>query len=386
MKNKTLIVLLLLVSSFCVAQENDSLSVPLSDTAYSPNIIDKVMSHFEYSRGRVAVKYYPSAGIDPASGLSIGALSLVSISPKEKDRKKIVFFRPTSISTNISYSTKKWLNFKTDMMIYASHGIVVNTLIQYQISPDKFYGIGNDTLNTNPVKFDMKDLLISGNVSKELTSTVYLGFMFDISHRDYTSQGANEEGLDVPPQKNKTLVGFGPHFTFDRRDNVNYPAHGEYITLGIKYFAPYTEDAYSFYEVEINARKYITLYKDFILATQLFCGMSEGDIPFYSLYQLGGMTRLRGISNKYIYIDKNAYFAQCELRKHIWNRFGLVLFGGLGNTYENISEVQFSHMKYVYGGGIRFQSDTKNVINLRLDYGRGSFGDSGIYMTMREAF
>ena len=114
--------------------------------------------------------------------------------------------------------------------------------------------------------------------------------------------------------------------------------------------------------------------------------MSEGDIPFYSLYQLGGMTRLRGISNKYIYIDKNAYFAQCELRKHIWNRFGLVLFGGFGNTYEKMSDVKFDQMKYVYGGGIRFQSDTKNDINLRLDYGRGSFGDSGIYMTMREAF
>jgi outer membrane protein assembly factor BamA len=344
------------------------------------------MSHFEYNRGRLTVKYYPSAGLDPASGFSLGVLSLVSISPKEKERKKIKFFRPTSISTSASYSTKNWVNLKSDMMIYASHGIVVNTLIQYQISPDKFYGIGNDTLNTSPVKFDMNDLLISGNVSKELTSTVYLGFMFDVSHRDYTSLGANENGLDLPEQKNKTLVGFGPHFTFDRRDNVNYPAHGEYVTFGFKYFAPYNENAYSFYEVELNARKYFTIYKDFILATQLFCGLSEGDIPFYSLYQLGGMTRMRGISNKYIYIDKNAYFAQCELRKHIWNRFGLVLFGGIGNTYEKMSEVKFDQMKYVYGGGIRFQSDTKNIINLRLDYGRGSFGDSGIYMTMREAF
>jgi len=381
-----LIVLLLLVSSFCVAQERDSLSVSLSDTTSSKNFIDKVMSLFEFSVDRVEVKCYPFAALEPASGFSLGALSLVSITPNENDKKKNNLIRPTSISASASYSTKHWIDLKTDMQIFARYGFVINTLIQYQVSPDKYYGIGNDTLNTKPVKFDMNDLYISGNISKSLSSTIFMGFMFDISHRDYASQGANELGLDLPTQKNKTLIGLGPLFMFDRRDNVNYPAHGEYVTLGFKYFAPYDEDAYSFYEVELNARKYFTLYKDFILATQLFCGMSEGDIPFYSLYQLGGMTRMRGISNKYIYIDKNAYYAQCELRKHIWNRFGVVLFGGVGNTYEKMSDVQFSHLKYVYGGGIRFQSDTKNIINIRFDYGRGSFGDSGIYMTMREAF
>ena len=87
-----------------------------------------------------------------------------------------------------------------------------------------------------------------------------------------------------------------------------------------------------------------------------------------------------------MYIDKGAYFAQCELRKHVWNRFGVTVFGGVGNTYETFSDIGDNTLKYVYGAGLRFQSDTKNSINLRVDYGRGSFGDSGIYMTMREAF
>lgn len=380
-----LLLIILLLSSLCSAQE-DSLLVATSDSIPEENFIDRIMSHFEYNNGRMSVKYYPSVGLDPASGLSLGALSLVSIVPKENDQKKIKFYRPTSISSMVSYSTKKWVNLKSDMMIYAKHGIVVNTLIQYQISPDKYYGIGNDTLNTNPVKFDMKDLQMSGNVSKELSQTCYLGFNFAFSYKNCETLGENAEGLNLPELKNKWLIGFGPHFTFDRRDNVNYPTSGEFATIGIKYFAPYNENAYSFYCIDIDVRKYLTLYKDFILGMQLFSGMSDGDSPFYYLYQLGGQSRLRGLSNKYMYIDKNAYYAQAELRKNIWRRFGLVVFGGLGNTYESFSDIRKNHLKYVYGGGIRFQSDTKNVINLRLDYGRGSFGDSGVYMTMREAF
>ncbi|MCQ2958950.1 MAG: BamA/TamA family outer membrane protein [Bacteroidales bacterium] len=378
-----LTIIFILLSIIGYSQE-DSLSTISKEEIPQKNIVDRVMSLFETNFGRTSIKYYPSAGIDPASGISIGALSLISIVPKETDRKKIRFFRPTSISNMVTYSTKKWLNMKSDVILYASHGFVVNTFVQYQVSPDHFYGIGNDTLNTNPVKFDMKDLRIDGNISKELSQTWFLGFNFDISHRNYTALDSGESIL--PEQKNKWLIGFGPYLTYDSRDHINYPSHGEYVTIGIKYFAPHSSNAYSFYSLEINARKYITLYKDIILAMSLFNGLSEGDIPFYCLYQLGGQTRLRGISNKYMYIDKNAYYAQCELRKHIWNRFGLVVFGGLGNTYPKISEINSNHIKYVYGAGIRFQSDTRSNINLRMDYGRGSFGDSGIYMTMREAF
>lgn len=380
-----LLIILFLLSGVCAAQ-SDSTATEFQDSTLDKNLIDKVMDLFEFNHGRTSIKCYPTMGIDPASGISFGLLSLVAIEPKERDRKKIKFYRPTSISNSLSYSTKNWINLRSDMIIYASHGVVVNTLLQYQISPDKYYGIGNDTLNTDPVKFDMNDLRFSGNVSKELSSTCYLGFQFDLSYRDCASLGENAEGLDLPERKNNWLFGFGPHFTFDRRDNINYPMRGEFCTFGFKYFPHLANDTYSFYCVELDVRKFFTIYKDLVLACQLFSGISEGDIPFYCMYQLGGQTRMRGISNKYMYIDKNAYFAQTELRKHIWKRFSVVAFGGVGNTYARISEMFINQIKYVFGAGIRFQSDTKNNINVRLDYGRGSFGDSGMYVTMREAF
>lgn len=393
-------VILFTLLSFCAfAQEYDSTSTSnnnlsqdttiqssLTEQDTSLTLVDKVMSHFEYNRGRMSIKYYPSMGLDPASGLSVGLLSLVSFAPKISEKKRIQFYRPTSISTSATYSTKNWLNLNSTMMIYATHGIVINTLVRFQISPDKYYGIGNDTLNTDPLKFDIKDLQINGNVSKELSSTCYLGFVFDMSYRIYSTDEVNAHGLELPVQKNCLLLGLGPHFTYDRRDDVNYPTNGEYITFGIKYFAPHSDDAYSFYCFDIDARKYFTIYKRLVLGLQVFSGISEGEMPFYSLYQLGGQTRLRGLSNKYMYIDKNAYYAQCEFRQSLFKRCAIVAFGGIGNTYDDVSNFRVKHMKYVVGGGLRFQSDTRNHINLRLDYGFGSFHDSGLYMTMREAF
>lgn len=399
MKQYFCIITLLLFSLFVNAEEFDSTkysqksdtlsfepkqdSVALSENKANLTVIDKVMQLFESEHGRLSIKYYPSVGLDPASGLQLGVLSLFSIVPPES--KKTEFYRPTSISALMTYSTKHWVNLKSDMRIFTQKGYAINNLVQYQICPDKFYGIGNDTLNTNPLAFDIKDFQLNGNISKSLSSVCYLGLAYDLSHRTY--KAADAAFVDsLPKQKNKFLIGFGPHFSYDRRDNVNYPGHGEYVTVGVKYYAPLKKDAYSFVKVEIDARKFMTLYKNYILATQVYFGYSSGEMPFYSLYQIAGQTRLRGISNKYMYIDKGAYYAQFELRKHVWSRFGFTLFGGVGNTYENLSDIASNALKYVYGGGIRLQSDTKNNIYLRLDYGRGSFGDSGVYLTMREAF
>ncbi|MBR4454075.1 MAG: hypothetical protein IKS33_07455, partial [Bacteroidales bacterium] len=95
-----LLIILLLLSGVCAAQ-SDSTATELQDSTLDKNLIDKVMDLFEFNRGRTSVKCYPTMGIDPASGISFGLLSLVAIEPKERDRKKIKFYRPTSISNSL---------------------------------------------------------------------------------------------------------------------------------------------------------------------------------------------------------------------------------------------------------------------------------------------
>jgi outer membrane protein assembly factor BamA len=349
---------------------------PVSDTLFKKkNIIDKTLNLFEYNFGRISLSIYPLMSLDPGSGWSFGTMPVVTISPKEiKD-----FYRPTSIVNHFSYSTEQWLNCKSDVILYTQHGNEIKFYVQYIQAPDKFFGIGQTERNYSPITFSLNEFKIRGNISKDITQTLYMGIIADVSH-------ITIDNIPGFTQKNNFIGGVGPQISFDNRDNVNYPSKGIYISSNALWFPPTITDGYEFGTLEFDIRKYQTIYKDIIGAVQLFAGFSQGEIPFYYLYKLGGKTRMRGISNKNLYIDNNSVYLQGEIRKHVWNRFGFAVFGGYGNAYSSLNSFDISHTKYIYGAGIRFQTSTRDKLNLRIDYGRGSFNDSGIYITMREAF
>ncbi|OQA97003.1 MAG: hypothetical protein BWY22_01521 [Bacteroidetes bacterium ADurb.Bin217] len=352
------------------------------DSASQKSLLDKTLSLFEWKIKTATVSSFPSAGYDPSSGLYGGILQVVSIPPKDTSQ----FSRPTSLVNHATYSTKQWINLKSDLVLYTRRGININMYLQYLQAPDSFYGIGNDTLNYNPVHFYIKDFELRGDISKSIAQTFFAGMIFDVSHT-YTQAGDSTlQGLQIPAQKNLLLTGIGPYVAFDRRNDVNYPSKGEIITASFLFYPMHAENAHTFFTLQLEAKKYMTVYNDLILATQFFTGSTSGDVPFYNLYQLGGKSRMRGISNKYKYIDSHVYYAQAEFRKHIWGRFSAVAFGALGNTCESYSDLDVGHLKYVYGGGIRFQTSKTEKLHLRIDYGRGIFGDSGFYVTMREGF
>ncbi|MFO7869484.1 MAG: BamA/TamA family outer membrane protein [Bacteroidales bacterium] len=349
---------------------------PVSDSLIEKkNIIDKTLDLFEYNAGRVSISVYPLMSLDPGSGWSFGTMPVITISPK----KISDFYRPTSIVNHFSYSTEKWLNLKSDVLLYTHHGNEIKFFVQYTSAPDKFYGIGQTKRNYEPTTYSLKEFKIRGNISKDITKSLYIGLILDISHIEIS-------GIESFSQKNNFIGGAGPQISYDTRDNINYPSQGIYIASNAMWFPPTITDGYEFGTLELDIRKYHTLYKDIIGAIQLFNGFSQGDTPFYYLYQLGGKTRMRGISNKNLYINNNSVYLQGELRKHVWNRFGFAVFGGLGNAYSSINTFEPAHTKYIYGAGLRFQTNKRDKLNLRIDYGRGSYNDSGIYITMREAF
>jgi hypothetical protein len=357
-------------------------SIAKVDSLQKKSLFEKTMGLFEIKVKSSTISIFPSAGLDPSSGLNLGILQVISIPPKVETK----FNRSTSIVNYYTYSTNKWLNLKSDLVLYTPKGYNVNAYVQYLQAPDTFYGIGNDTLNTNPSKFYIHDLEIRGDISKSINNTFFAGMVFDVSNTYTENLGTTTEGLSIPSQKNLLILGVGPYLAFDNRNNVNYPTKGQFITSGFLYYPAFSYNSYSFYRFTFEAKKYMTIGNDFVFATQLFTGAENGDIPFYDLFQLGGKMRLRGISNKYMYIDKNIYYSQAEFRKHIWGRFSAVAFGSVGNTFVDYTDLDIAHLKYVYGAGIRLQTSKTERLNLRIDYGRGVFGDSGVYITMREAF
>ena len=363
------------------SQNTDSIVKP-TDSIVHKNLIEKTMDIFEMEFGRVTVTSFPALNLDPSSGLNLGLVQVISIPPKVPNK----YNRSTSLVNHLTYSTQNWLNLKSDLILYTQKGYNVNMYIQYLQAPDKFYGIGNDTLNTKPIKFHINDIEFRGNVSKSIYSLLFTGIVFDVSYTVINPLETTTKGLNIPTQKNKLLLGVGPHLAFDTRNSVNYPTRGTYITAGFLYYPKHTINSYTFHTFLLDAKTYVSLRKELVLAAQLYTGQSGGDMPFYDLFQLGGKSRMRGISNKYMYINSDVSYVQAEIRQHIWGRFTGVAFGAVGNTAFAFNTFDVMNSKYVYGGGIRFQTSKSNKLHLRIDYGRGKYGDSGIYITMREAF
>ena len=95
---------------------------------------------------------------------------------------------------------------------------------------------------------------------------------------------------------------------------------------------------------------------------------------------------MRGIVHENRYIDRNAWYIQVEGRRHLFWRLGGVLFAGIGNVHDRMSGFNPGHLKYVLGIGGRFRPFRNDLLNLRMDIGKGPGDQYGIYVGVGEAF
>ena len=84
------------------------------------------------------------------------------------------------------------------------------------------------------------------------------------------------------------------------------------------------------------------------------------------------------------YRDNNMVTAQAELRQHIYNRHGVVVWVGAGNVWGDANNFRWSHTLPNFGFGYRWEF--KKRMNVRLDYGMGKSGHSAFMFAINEAF
>ena len=70
----------------------------------------------------------------------------------------------------------------------------------------------------------------------------------------------------------------------------------------------------------------------------------------------------------------------------VWKMFGVTAWVGSGRTAPNYESLSLDNFHFSYGGGFRIRVDTKNNINMRVDFGFGPQGISGTYINFSEAF
>ncbi|MFH1283366.1 MAG: BamA/TamA family outer membrane protein [bacterium] len=257
--------------------------------------------------------------------------------------------------------------------------------------PDSFYGIGPDTTFSMKEDYTSHSVSIKLGAAKGITDNLYIGALFDFDKytiSDKERGGKLENNLVVGSGSDRSS-GIGFSVSMDTRDNVFYTLSGSLINLEIISYEDWLGSDNDYKKLHLNAKHFINITGKQVVGINGIVDSCKGNVPFQNLPFLGGSSLLRGYTSGR-YRDKHFFGIQSEYRTPIYERLGLVLFGGFAQVAPVFSDRLFKGMKKAGGLGIRYTVNSKENINIRLDFAVNSTesGDeaNAFYFFYNESF
>jgi len=257
---------------------------------------------------------------------------------------------------------------------------------EFRIYPNKFWGIGNDTPESNEEDYNMTSHKFRVDFLKRLPPSLNFGLRFHFENHEVTEvqEGGILASGTVLGSDRAVIVGLGAIFNLDTRDQVEDPRGGYFVNLNAQFSSENFGATHGFNRFITDLRAYRTLGEKSLLAARLYVENNFGDVPFQAKAQFGGGDMARGYF-KGRFIDDNMYVLTAEYRWYFLPRWSLAAFGLVGEV-SDITQEFFKNPKFSAGGGIRFKVLKSQNTLVRLDVGLGEDGNSGFYFGVNQAF
>lgn len=315
---------------------------------------------------------------------------------------------PDSATRKSSARLIAWRTQKKQSLVQLTHSLftpgerffISGEASFYNQFPINYYGVGPATRLSDKSVIEYKVFIFQQRALKRLAPGLFAGLHYRLT--DLRDVQLNE-GIDGVPGRSRLferpareyaqdtrVSGLGPALLYDRRDNVLSTFSGNYLEMSALLNGAGLGSDYRYGRYGLDARHFQPLTADnkTILAAQLVGQFHSGNVPFRELANLGGGSLLRGYYEGR-YRDRQLLAAQLEVRRVLVGRFNAVLFGGLGqvgNTLGELADLGRGGVKAAGGAGLRFRFNRRDRLNVRLDYGVGRGGSSGVYFSIGEAF
>jgi hypothetical protein len=295
--------------------------------------------------------------------------------------------RPSLVRLNMSYTQNNQLSIRPMFEVFtADNKYSLRGLLQYSNFIENYWGIGNNTPESNKEVYSFNQYKANIKATRQLKKGIYLGLQLDYEklYNLKHESGSLMALSNVTGVNGYYYFGLGPVFTFDNRNQIYFPTKGHIIDISASVKNKNVGSSSSFANITIDARQYVRLWNENVLAMQTFISFNDGDVPYRAMGTLGNESYFRGY---YFgrYRDKHEVSLQAELRKQIWGPLSMVAFGGLGNVASSPEKLN-KFIKPMYGIGLRIKAIPREKINFRLDYARGNNGLQAFYVTLNEAF
>ena len=286
-----------------------------------------------------------------------------------------------SIFANVSVSGFYALGV-TGNTIFSHNKRRLNYTVMFASAPRSFWGIGYDEGRNNPEStYSEKRYLVEGRYLHEFLPHTYIGGLVSFEH----TRGLKfTKPAYLHGEKMKyTATGIGAILEYDSRDFIPNPFRGVYVSFQETLFPKGLGNCgKTLWRTTFTADVYQRVWKDAVLAADLYAVFNTDGTPWPMLARLGGSQRMRGYYQGR-YTDNDIITLQVELRQRIWRRIGCAVWGGAGNVFPSLGEFDWAQTLPNYGVGFRWE--LKKRVNVRLDYGFGK-KTSGFLLSINEAF
>ena len=322
----------------------------------------------------------PTAFYTPETHVGVGALVFTFFKTDPANKK-------SNAQSYLSYTWNKQFFFENDYQIWVKKNTIYLTgSVGISRFPEFFYGIGNQTKETDRFMISFDLIKFQTKAFKQIHGSFYGGVFYQyqkLYNQDITLKN-NMMSEIITGGMGYTASGIGPVLIFDKRNNPLNPSKGCYIESSYQYYSKLSGSENIFSTFIFDARKYETFFDKLVWNANAYLALNKGFVPYRMLSALGGPRFLRGYYAGR-FRDKNMMVLQQEFRMPIYKRFGLAVFGGIGSVSNSTKELLKNEVHYDYGLGLRIKINKKENTNLRIDYGITK-DSRGLYIVFAEAF
>jgi hypothetical protein len=197
-----------------------------------------------------------------------------------------------------------------------------------------------------------------------LDTPIFIGGRYTYSHLDssFSSAALLPPFLQNRPAAN--LGGFGVNLLWDTRNNLLDPSDGQYVQILPIFFGPWMGGDDWFQLLGLKARSFHQVHERINLNLRMDANLSFMDTPFYMLPRIS----LRGVSMSR-YQGRYAGEGEVEGRWHVWKRWSLIGFFGVGwTTGSKLGLRDSTDVVPAGGGGFRYLIARQLGLNMGMDF------------------
>lgn len=290
---------------------------------------------------------------------------------------------PSIVSAKVKLSTTLFYGVGAEgMHIFPHDKVRILYNFDFQNMPTYFWGIGYESGRNkdNNTKYIDQRIIGRADALYRINGPLFVGGVFEGCYARAKDIHKPEFWNDMP--RHVLGFAFGGEIRYDSRDIPHNAYSGWDIMLAGKWWPYFLGNHKSFGSIDFTAAHYKQVWKGGVIAGRFRTACTINNTPWAMMPTLGGSSTMRGYYEGQ-YRDKNAFDLTFELRQHVWKRSGVVVWGGMGSVFPELSALRLYQM--LPNAGVGYRWEFKKRVNVRLDFGVGK-GCYAVEFGLHEAF